>query len=76
MNPFLEKKKYTKQLENKLKILTKEFEKKSNPLRKEIQDLYSTCNHEYANGSSAWESEEQDPGSGRSQHRCQICWAD
>lgn len=42
-------------------------------LRDKIYVINSTCTHLDEEGNSTWEYIGQDPGSGRSEHRCSLC---
>lgn len=62
-------KKEEKDLENKLKPIKDELD----IVRTKINNIFKSCTHT-RNGKSTSESVGQDPGSGRSEHRCTICY--
>lgn len=77
MNPLLEggNRQRLDYLYNQRRQMAIEHGKQDKEISDQIEELRKTCNHRREDGSSAWEYEGQDAGSGRSMYTCKICWA-
>lgn len=79
MNPYLENKEEIRNLNEKLNLINStelEFKKKTKILRDVIYEQMNKfkCSHKNLDGTSASRYDGQDPGSGRSEHSCSICY--
>lgn len=80
-NPYIENKSKKEKLDDEIKSLIEAFRKRNekhlkqiNLLEKERRAVVNLCTHEDEDGNSTWDLIGQDPGSGRSEHRCSICY--
>lgn len=75
-NLFLEKISTLKELKEERKKIYSDFKETSKKLEgfdKKIKNIYKLCTHKHIDGTSALEYVGQDSGSGRSEHKCDIC---
>ncbi len=82
MNPYLEQKNRLNRIDAEIELLekerkeaVKEIDKKLKKLGDERHEIKKSCTHKDASGKSTWQYDGQDPGSGRSEHTCTLCYA-
>jgi gamma-glutamylcyclotransferase (GGCT)/AIG2-like uncharacterized protein YtfP len=84
MNPYIKNKqrlseierkkdKIEKEIKNKIEEIKKSFKFRLDSLSKERDEIIESCNHTNEKGENAWIYTGQDPGSGKSEHKCTIC---
>ena len=78
-NPYFDNKDQIEEIKELIKVLESEKQSINDDISEAYDAIYKLkgkCNHRYENGESAVERTGQDAGSGKSEHACQICFAD